>query len=585
MAPGLALDFDRGVISGIAPGSPAERAGLHTGDSVEAIDGRPVRTLLALQVIESNLVVGTPLRLRVSRAGIVSNVDVPIGWLEISGLTIRNRLALWVARGVQGVTLLLALLVALKRPDDAMARVGAAFLASIAVFTVLVPLRFFAAWRSLPMPLEALLWIPFLAWIAVGALWFSFCALFPRKTTWSRFTWAVILTPLAIIEAWHGWRGALILYAPDQAVSIPDWSVPVIATIALYVVAGIVLLVVKYRFLIDPNERRRVRVVMIGSIAGLAAGLPVVIGRWVGVSTSGADSLAASPGSAIGMLLLLSFPVAFAYATLRHRMFDVAVMVRQGLRYTLARRLLLSLGPALIVLIVTDALLHHDQTLDAVIRDHGLFYGGMAAVIVVAGVKRESWLESLIRQFFRERYNAQRLVRGLVEEIRTAPDLASVAQTITRQIESTLHNRLRADRTSRERRLHVSRARRASGGGPEAAKTYKIMGGAPGVLRNPWRFRRAIRALWLRYHLPAGESESLQRSGISGTGPHHASGRGNRGDPDPRGKAVGGALLGRGSRFPWHDRTESRAGPRTTGATGADRITNPRGMPGMRCVL
>jgi S1-C subfamily serine protease len=44
----FALDFDRGVISRVVPSSPAEHAGLHTGDSVEAIDGRPVRTLLAL---------------------------------------------------------------------------------------------------------------------------------------------------------------------------------------------------------------------------------------------------------------------------------------------------------------------------------------------------------------------------------------------------------------------------------------------------------------------------------------------------------------------------------------------------------
>jgi tRNA A-37 threonylcarbamoyl transferase component Bud32 len=513
-AVGVALDFDRGIIADVRKGSPADRAGLRAGDALLTIDGYPVRTLLALQVVESHIEVGTALRFGVSRRGVVSDVDVSLDWAGPSRRDLRNRLALWVARGVQGVTLFMALLVALKRPDDATARVGAAFLASVGIFTVVLPLRFASVWRALPLPLEVLAWIPFLAWIAVGVLWFWFCSLFPSRASWSRSTWAMILAPLVAIEAWHAWRGALILYAPDRAVLVHDWSTAVIATNAAFLVGGVVLLVVKYRRVMDVNERRRVRVLMVGSIAGLAAGLPLVTGRWLGVTAIDTDSLADSPGSAAAMLVLLSFPVAFAYATLRHRMFDIAFMVRQGIRYTLARRLLVSLVPALVAAIVVDAWFHQHETLGSVLRVRGPYYAGLMALIVLASVRRETWLDSLDRRFFRESYNAQRLLRALIEDIRESSDFTEIARTVGDQIEQTLHPRfvqvLLRERGSAGYRVL---AEFPPGMGPDALAPESKLMGVLRVLSKPIEITPATSA-WLRHHLPPDEQDLVRRTGI-----------------------------------------------------------------------
>jgi eukaryotic-like serine/threonine-protein kinase len=512
---GLAIDFDRSVVANVAAGSPADRAGLRPGDVLVAVDGRPIRSPLAWRVVESRLMVGDSLRITVDRAGAHADIDLIVRWLDSSRRGLGDRLTLWVARGVQGVTLLLALVVALKRPDDPLARVGAALLAGIGVFTVLLPPRFAAVWSSLPVAVGALLWIPFVAWIAVGPLWLVFSALFPRVSRFPRGLWVVLAAPFALVAAWHLWHGTLMVYAPAHATSVPDWSIAVVLTGVTYAVAGIVLLVAKYRRLVDPNERRRVRVLMFGSITGLAAGLPVVLGRWLGVITSDSDSLAASPGPAVGTLLLLSFPIAFAYATIRHRMFDVALIIRQGLRYTLARRLLFSLGPALVVVMIVDALLHHDQTIGAVIRAHGPFYGSLITIVVVASVRRDAWLEALDRRFFRERYNAQHVLHRLVEEIRRhAGDFVLVAPTVVRQLEVTLHPRfvqiLLKDPGASEYRIVAAVP---ASGVPEPPRSDSKVMGVLRVLGKPIEVFHTDTG-WLRHHLPADERESLRRSGV-----------------------------------------------------------------------
>jgi eukaryotic-like serine/threonine-protein kinase len=512
---GLAIDFDGAVVAKVAAGSPADRGGLRPGDVLVAVDGRPIRSPLAWRVVESGLIVGNPLRITVDRAGTRADVDLTIRWLESSRRGLGDRLTLWVARGVQGVTLLLALLVAMKRPDEPLARVGAALLAGIGVFTVLLPPRFAAVWYSLPVAFSALLWIPFVSWISVGPLWFVFSTLFPRVTRFPRGLWVAIAAPFTLVGGWHLWHGILMVYAPARATSVPDWSIAVVLTGVTYAVAGVALLVAKYRRLVDPNERRRVRILMFGSITGLAAGLPVVLGRWLGVITSDSDSLAASPGPAVGMLLLLSFPVAFAYATVRHRMFDVAVIIRQGLRYTLARRLLLSLVPVLVVVIIVDALLQHDQTVEAVIRAHGPFYGSLAVIIAVASVRRDAWLEGLDRRFFRERYNAQHVLRQLVDEIRRhAGDFVLVAPTVVTQLEATLHPRF-AQILLRDPGAPVYRVVAAvpPDRAPEPPRPDSKVMGVLRVLARPIEVFHADTG-WLRHHLPAEERESLRHSGV-----------------------------------------------------------------------
>src|SRR5262249_6864562 len=138
------------------------------------------------------------------------------------------------------------------------------------------------------------------------------------------------------------------------------------------------------------------------------------------------------------LLLWSIFPVAFAHALLRQRLFDVRVIIRQGLQYAFARRVLISLVPAALGLLVIDILVHRDQTIATTVSHRGWLYAAIGGLAFVAQGKRQRWLTALDRRFFRERYNAQQLLAEIVEEIRHAPGFEAQAPRVVARMEAAL---------------------------------------------------------------------------------------------------------------------------------------------------
>src|SRR5262249_21382804 len=134
----------------------------------------------------------------------------------------------------------------------------------------------------------------------------------------------------------------------------------------LYLVAGVVALVVNYRRLTDINERRRIRILVFGSIAGLLALAQLVL--LFGQSTLRGtlfEAIFLSLPVLIASIVLsvLVFPLSFVYSILRHRLFDVRIIIRQAFQYEMARGVLLSTTPLLVVILVADISLHGHQSL------------------------------------------------------------------------------------------------------------------------------------------------------------------------------------------------------------------------------
>jgi hypothetical protein len=64
-------------------------------------------------------------------------------------------------------------------------------------------------------------------------------------------------------------------------------------------------------------------------------------------SAPGASFFLSIPVSALATLLMFVFPLSYAYAILRHQLFDIRIIIRQGLQYAAARRLLLPAVPTI----------------------------------------------------------------------------------------------------------------------------------------------------------------------------------------------------------------------------------------------
>src|SRR5262249_41336513 len=101
--------------------------------------------------------------------------------------------------------------------------------------------------------------------------------------------------------------------------------------------------------------------------------------------------------------------------------------------------------------------LHADEPLSSILRAHGWVYASLVVLAILAHLKRRSWLESLDRRFFRERYNAQRLLREVVEDIRAEQRFERVAPGVAGRSEGARHRELsgRLVRAPREFACHI----------------------------------------------------------------------------------------------------------------------------------
>ena len=170
-------------------------------------------------------------------------------------------------------------------------------------------------------------------------------------------------------------RGYYHIFLQNELARLPGW---VKSVGALYFVGAVVVFVVNYRRLDDRNERRRAKVVAAGTAALIAAVLPYMSMLSAGAPLAKLESFFFSPG-VFGSLNLLSaaFPISIAYAILRHRAFDIAVVIRQGLKYAVARRTLVAVLPVLGAILVADLLMHGDQPLGAILRQRGWIYAAL----------------------------------------------------------------------------------------------------------------------------------------------------------------------------------------------------------------
>ena len=280
-----------------------------------------------------------------------------------------------------------------------------------------------------------------------------------------------------------------------------------------YVLGGLVVLVINYRRLKDINERRRMRVLVAGSIIGWVA-----IGLFLAFIVAGGGPIVAAlsntPFMPTMLVLYMLFPVSFAYAILRHRVFDLGVIVRQGLQYALARGVLVTAVPLLGLILVADLLLHGQRPLLEILRARGWIYLVLAGLDVVAYVKRQTWLEALDRRFFRERFDAQRLLREVIEEIHKARSFSQVAPLVVARVEATFHPEfaallVREPREAVYRTLAVAPAEKVV---PELPAQSKLMAMVR-LFGKPLEVPQTGSS-WLGEQLPDEETEFLRKARV-----------------------------------------------------------------------
>ena len=229
--------------------------------------------------------------------------------------------------------------------------------------------------------------------------------------------------------------GLVILAPAGGATQLPDWTAWVYVVNVSYALGAIVVALTRSDSASTVTDRRRARVLMVGTIVGAAAGAGAVARYW----WDPWGDIFATRIFTVLSLVVLAMPASFAYAILRHRLFDVSLIVRQGLRYALARRFVDAMIPTLAGVLLFDILVNRDQPLADLVRSRWWWFTLVGAALWLVRTRREAWLRSVDRRFFRERYDAHRLLSSIADQISHASSFDAIAPSVTQQIDEALH--------------------------------------------------------------------------------------------------------------------------------------------------
>jgi tRNA A-37 threonylcarbamoyl transferase component Bud32 len=164
---------------------------------------------------------------------------------------------------------------------------------------------------------------------------------------------------------------------------------------------------------------------------------------------------------------------------------------------------------------VADLALNRDQPLADILSSRGWLYLAAIGLSGLAYSKRRAWLDAIDRRFFRERYDAQQLLREVLEEVRAARDFARVAPLVAQRLEAAFHPEfvavMRRARGDDAYRPLVSLPAEHASAPPLAADgklvgLLRVLGGSLEVLHSD--------AGWLSERLPSDEAALLREARV-----------------------------------------------------------------------
>jgi hypothetical protein len=211
---------------------------------------------------------------------------------------------------------------------------------------------------------------------------------------------------------------------------------------AIFFLSIIAVIVRNYTTVRGEDQRRRVRWVMLGLVAGLVPQLTLYGGSWL-CAVTGIGFSVRAPWFRTAEIATLAWvatvtPLAFGYAILRHRVLEIHIVLRQGIRHVLAKRSLQLILALPLALLAARVALHPQLTLAELFFPNAWYLALVAAA--VAGLRYRQRLATAVdRRFFREAYDQEQILLALVESLNEQESISEIARLVSARIDSALH--------------------------------------------------------------------------------------------------------------------------------------------------
>ena len=399
----------------------ARTAGLEYGDRIVAVDGRSPLSLMARVETDRG-----PIRYEVERDGRRFSVELAPATFTRSLFV--GHFAAYFA--VSAVMLAAGFFVFAQNPAAVPNRNFLVYMCLWAVSNVAVPeavlgpRKYAAILVSFVPPLLSVHgWVFFLTYPVNPArqTWLERHRMIPRLY---RAALAVgILSSLIFVA----------VYAAAPGLLVDGWLYPTAVGFQFAIAA--VSFPIKIWALVDTRRRahsplvdQQTTVLMLGIGLGLGCWLTFMLAPLIHYYDSPMDPQ-------VGSVLVLLYPLAIGYATVRYRLFDATVVIRRSVVYTMLAGLIT--GAYALLLAGANALVAQaDWT-----RSPWFSGAFMFGVVLLFNPLRERVRRAVDRTFFRERYDYARTIQALARSMASLLDLDEITRRLTTTIESAMHVR------------------------------------------------------------------------------------------------------------------------------------------------
>lgn len=385
--------------------------GLEQFDEIVAIDGEPVSSAERFDALLAGRPAGSRVEIAVLRQGRPASAQAVLreyswqDWLQVGPLLIAALLHLAIGAAVVWM-----------RPGSPAAR--ALFVFTLGVALGLASATDYDSGRSLPPVALASNFLLAAAAIHL-ALVFPVTSRLVLGRPW-RIVWLYL--PLLTVGV-----AVLAIWGHDRAISVAAFQAMITAQAA----AILVFLAVLIRRSRGPYaaEREQARLALLGAAV---AYLPFIL-TWIVPSLFGLEAPPALATASLGFIVL--FPLALAVGIVRHRMFEIDLVIRRTASYT---ALILVLG-ALYLLMTGGLRFAFNRVFGAAGEVPGIV---STAVIALAFAPVRDRTTALINRLFsRERYDFARVTSSFAAETRGAKELAKLLDTYRVVLEQALGTR------------------------------------------------------------------------------------------------------------------------------------------------
>lgn len=425
-------------VGDVVQDSPAEKAGLRAGDRIIGVNGKPLTTSGPYDDAYIHGRPGDPVDFTIARAG----EPEP---LTLHGI-FRARTPVHAAEGLAKSSaqqiidsfpvlfLLVGFAVLFLRPDDPNAWLLALMFSALAAAPPL----------GNPVPVPPLPRAFAFAFHAVfqgllSPLFYCFFAVFPLRSPLDRrfpwLKWAAL--GIGAITVLPGLRTGNPGVPQFLAALIGDH-----ATLVAYKSFNYSLLVLALASLtqnsfsaaIPPDARRKSRVILFGTAVGV---LPIVIERAAADLGGYQPSFWVNAGT---LILVILYPLSFAYAVVKHRVMEIPVLLRRSARYVLVQRgyfLLLFCGALLAIFLFARFFSGYFTQNSQFAMALSAVFG--VALVWVSGPLVKRGTDRIDRAFFRSSYDARMILQDLAEKARTVSDRRELAALLEQHLKQAFH--------------------------------------------------------------------------------------------------------------------------------------------------